>query len=590
MPMTPVALKPFRVPAPIAILFALATPCASAQQAYEVTDLGTLGGTVAFAYGINSAGQVVGSSAPAGTTPLHAFLYSQGTMTDLGTLGGAKSEAFGINDAAQVVGYANTGVADHATLWNGSTPTDLGTNGAANSYAYAVNNATQVAGTAGCLVGAPPPQCLGTATVWSGTPPTATTLPVDATVAPNGLGGAFGIDKNGSVVGAVSYGGMNTLPTHWVAGVATSLTIFGWAPNFAYAINSSGTIVGAVALFDGPLNAAFWAVPTAYTALDPQDGAGIGQAAYAINDAGQMVGTIAAPSLLLAHAGLWPAANPSVVDLNTAIRPQIAAANTLTEARAINATGQIAANGFVNATGAQHAFLLTTTSSAGPPTATLTATPAAVQVGQSFTLTWSSTNAWACAAGGSSPNGAPWAGFLATAGNKATTAGPLAGAVTATLTCSFGNQQSVTQQAVINVTYAPLTVTLAASPTAIVSGAATTVTWSSVNATSCSSSGGAEGDGWSGRTLGTSGSMSVVEPVAVASPLTVTFTLTCKSTKTGQSTPASTKLTLNPPMATGSGGGGALDLWSVYAIATGPLMRRRRARPGARPRLESAAR
>jgi hypothetical protein len=78
--------------------------------------------------------------------------------------------------------------------------------------------------------------------------------------------------------------------------------------------------------------------------------------------------------------------------------------------------------------------------------------------------------------------------------------------------------------------------------------------------------------------------MAVVEPIAVASPLTVVFTVTCKSSKTGQSTPASAKRTLNPPMATGSGGGGAIDLWSLIAIGACLLMRRR-GKAGARPEL-----
>ena len=43
-------------------------------------DLGTLGGTESFAYGINDSGQVVGWSYTTGDSYSHAFLYSSGTM------------------------------------------------------------------------------------------------------------------------------------------------------------------------------------------------------------------------------------------------------------------------------------------------------------------------------------------------------------------------------------------------------------------------------------------------------------------------------------------------------------------------------
>ena len=87
---------------------------------YQVTDLGTLGGSYSCAYGINDAGQVVGEADNAlGFT--HAFMYD-GTMHNLGGLNGDPdpgrvvtggsvdlrygylSCAYGISDSGQIIG------------------------------------------------------------------------------------------------------------------------------------------------------------------------------------------------------------------------------------------------------------------------------------------------------------------------------------------------------------------------------------------------------------------------------------------------------------------------------------------------------
>jgi probable HAF family extracellular repeat protein len=82
---------------------------------YYVTVLGPLPSTGdhnGAAYGINTAGQIVGSSDVANATP-HAFIYQSGKMTDLNDLivpgqnGGfvTLSVATAINDAGAIVGY-----------------------------------------------------------------------------------------------------------------------------------------------------------------------------------------------------------------------------------------------------------------------------------------------------------------------------------------------------------------------------------------------------------------------------------------------------------------------------------------------------
>ena len=99
-------------------------PIAGAHRAFEYSngamkDLGVLAGNISAALAINDAGQIVGFSsttddfadyvniAGAGYPRFyHAFLYSAGTMTDIGTLGGQVSFATGINSSGDVVGWS----------------------------------------------------------------------------------------------------------------------------------------------------------------------------------------------------------------------------------------------------------------------------------------------------------------------------------------------------------------------------------------------------------------------------------------------------------------------------------------------------
>src|SRR5438552_16214875 len=102
------------ITAMMTMLGALAMPVRPAAQEqqqkakhgrhYIVTDLGTLGGTYSYAYGINNAGQVAGGSATptqSGGVFQTAFLWSGGHMINLGTLGGPNSAAGGPNASGE---------------------------------------------------------------------------------------------------------------------------------------------------------------------------------------------------------------------------------------------------------------------------------------------------------------------------------------------------------------------------------------------------------------------------------------------------------------------------------------------------------
>jgi hypothetical protein len=141
------------------------------------------------------------------------------------------------------------------------------------------------------------------------------------------------------------------------------------------------------------------------------------------------------------------------------------------------------------------------------PTASLTATPSAVAVGGSSTLTWSSTNADSCTASGG------WSGALVPSGTQST--GALSASTTYSIICT-GAGGSTPPLAATVMLIAPPSATISASPNSVMSGNASLLTWSSSNATACAGSG-----GWSGA-LAINGSQST-GPLTTASA----YSLTC---------------------------------------------------------------
>ncbi len=118
-----------------------------------ITDLGPLGsGDKSAARGINEHGHITGGSFT-GTGEQHAFVWRDNVMTDLGTLGGPISKAYGINDSTVIVGTSHLGAEGptHAYRWDdNATPkmNDLGTFGGDNSVARAINVAGTIVGDA----------------------------------------------------------------------------------------------------------------------------------------------------------------------------------------------------------------------------------------------------------------------------------------------------------------------------------------------------------------------------------------------------------------------------------------------------------
>ena len=124
-----------------------------------MADLNTVMGlSFSYALGINDAGQVVGAGEFTSPIRFDAFLWQSGTPTDLGTLGGSAcltcaSEAQSINTAGQVVGLSapsdlqlDFSPAARPFLWQNGLMTDLGTLGGGGGLATDVNNVGQVGG------------------------------------------------------------------------------------------------------------------------------------------------------------------------------------------------------------------------------------------------------------------------------------------------------------------------------------------------------------------------------------------------------------------------------------------------------------
>ncbi|HTU65619.1 MAG TPA: hypothetical protein VMF52_06705 [Steroidobacteraceae bacterium] len=186
-----------------------------------------------------------------------------------------------------------------------------------------------------------------------------------------------------------------------------------------------------------------------------------------------------------------------------------------------------------------------------PPTVgSFTATPNIINVGQSISLAWTTTNATGCTASG----GAPLSGWLGpvAASSAGTPIGPILtpGTWTYTLTCSGagGTSGPMSTDVVVNVvTPAPTIDTFVLNPTTVTQGQSSSLSWTTSNATACVASGGTGTDGWGGP-VATSSTGTSVGPVSSVG--TVTYTLTC--TGPGAGAPSSSRLLVVGPTPPGA--------------------------------------
>ena len=347
--------------------------------AYAITDLGTLGGTSSWATAINDDGQVVGSSTIDEDSALslisggsivigparHGFLYDGTTMHDLGTLGGEVSSAYGINNNGQIVGNsASAGyVLEHPFLYDGTTMYNFDVSGD-----YTVANAIN---DSGLIVGGNPHIVVlvgGGGQITNG----AHAFLYDGSIMHDlgTLGGsvsvAYGINNSGQVVGDSATAGNAAHHAFLYDGTTMhDLGTLGGTYSHAYDINNDGQVVGSSTIRGDPVmpgssglvkvfvEHAFKCSYRMSFLSDLGTLGGLNSQASAINDSGQVVGSSTLAGDLVRHAFLHDGG--VMIDLNTLLPAD--SGWELTSARDINNSGQIVGSGIIG--GQTHAFLMT---------------------------------------------------------------------------------------------------------------------------------------------------------------------------------------------------------------------------------------
>jgi len=322
----------------VAVILVFLTDTAFAEiLRYEITDLGTLGGSFSEATGINDAGQVVGQVNTTGVDH-HAFIWdSTNGMMDLGTLGGESdcSLSTAINNVGQVVGYSwKESDYKRAFLWDSTNGMiDLGTLGGSYSYAYGINDSGQVVGFSETISGHTH------AFLWD-----STSDMTDLGVLSGSYSYAHGINNAGQVVG---YSGGNAFLWDSTSGW-TTIKQDAVADN----INDSGQVIGRKMRVEE--NAVIWSEGVmTYLLSDPENLS----SACGINNAGQVVGSAWYVPPSGNGAFLWDSINGAVPLEDLLLSPPDSEWEYLRIGKDINNYGQIVGYGRIN--GEDHAFLMT---------------------------------------------------------------------------------------------------------------------------------------------------------------------------------------------------------------------------------------
>ena len=312
-------------------------PLASAQTKYHafmwnggigMTDLGTLGGDISYALGINDSGEVVGYSYLADNITRHAFTWTAaGGMVDLGTLsGGTWSQGEAINSSGDIAGEGTDSRGKQVPLfWSAARGFhSLGENvGDPRNYGFSINDR-------GALTGQQYSGSVVNAFIWSVSSPAIQYLPP----LPGGLHMvSYDINNQNHITGNGSLADGRYAAFIWTQqrGTTGIGTIMGASVTLAHAINDNDEVTG-IAYFDSTTSGFYWNRALGLVTLQTLGG-NIG-AGLDINLAGTIVGWSSNASGAI-HAAEWDNYASTPQDLGTL------PGGTDSYARSINASGQI---------------------------------------------------------------------------------------------------------------------------------------------------------------------------------------------------------------------------------------------------------
>lgn len=345
--------------------------------AYDITDLGTLGGTVSRAYGLNDSNHVVGASTDVSGKIL-PFLWRNDTLRLLSVPDSGPAQAIALNDSGRIAGVWQTNGRFRAVAWvNDSLMTPAGTPEEMGA-AFGINAAGIVVGSASDGSGLR----AFSWSVWSGGGLQFADLPgrVSEAFDVNAASGFAGYVQDQASGSRAAYG---TPDSGWIR-IDTSL-----GAARAFALNDSGYSAGSFQTSTG-ISPAVWNPAGAITVLPVlsgnfaelyslnNDGIGVGVSGTVDFPASAVVrpshpvwfssptgAMLLKTSMDHLRATIWIRGTP--FDLNDAI-PQTGEW-VLLEARAINNGSAIVGTG--NKNGMIRAFLLTPSSNQAPLVASL---------------------------------------------------------------------------------------------------------------------------------------------------------------------------------------------------------------------------